>query len=256
MEFATELKACLLSLHAKVTPDSITNLMSDQVLVETPMISAVGRKPLIQAFYDYIQHPAYRGYQLDQIIEQEHAIRVIGKIKALSEANKAGAYIETTLLFNHFLLFLFDGPKTVEHLTHVILHTDFYSSPLFQETLPQTHPDHKTLIKELTQIAANQFNQRLTSTHLTLREIQCLSLYIHCKSTKEIAPVLSVSHRTVETHINNILRKLGCVTKSRLFKLAHDEGCIPLLYQLQNSLVDYSQHNKSQRHETVLLEAV
>jgi DNA-binding CsgD family transcriptional regulator len=247
MEFATELKACLLSLHAKLSPESITNLLSDQVLVETPMMSAIGRKSLAQAF-DYIQHPAYRGYQLDQIIVQERTIRVLGKIKAHSESLplQSEPALENTVSFNHLLLFLFDGPKTTEHLTHVVLHTDFYSSPIFQSAAASpTNLDYKALLKELTQTAADQFNQPLSSTHLTLREIQCLSLYAHCKSTKEIGSILSISYRTVETHINNMLKKLGCVTKSKLFSLAHKHGCIPLLYQLQNSLLNYYQFNKS-----------
>ncbi len=47
---------------------------------------------------------------------------------------------------------------------------------------------------------------------LTIREFQCLKLLAHGKRTKEIASILKLSRRTVETYINSSKLKLSDVS--------------------------------------------
>ena len=54
---------------------------------------------------------------------------------------------------------------------------------------------------------------------LTARENDCVKLLILGKSLKEIASCLGLSPRTVEFHVNQIKKKTGCYSKSKLIQL-------------------------------------
>ncbi len=71
---------------------------------------------------------------------------------------------------------------------------------------------------------------------ITLREKQCLELMDKGYSLKEIGKELLLSHRTIETHINNIKHKTGYYYKHDLTKLYRDflSENIPILDYGQN----------------------
>lgn len=52
--------------------------------------------------------------------------------------------------------------------------------------------------------------------HFTEREFECVSYLTRGKTAEEIAIILSISKRTVETHIQNIKRKMNCYNQFRL----------------------------------------
>lgn len=54
------------------------------------------------------------------------------------------------------------------------------------------------------------------SQHLTLRESDCVKLLLKGHKFKEIANIMNLSPRTIETHINNIKTKLNCRDKAEL----------------------------------------
>lgn len=54
---------------------------------------------------------------------------------------------------------------------------------------------------------------------LTAREVECYFLLARGYRAKEIARVLSISHRTVEKHIENIKSKLQCNTLASIINL-------------------------------------
>lgn len=58
------------------------------------------------------------------------------------------------------------------------------------------------------------------SVGLTTREREILALVANGKVTKEIAEVLNISPRTVETHRVNIMRKLNAANTAELIKLS------------------------------------
>jgi DNA-binding NarL/FixJ family response regulator len=63
-------------------------------------------------------------------------------------------------------------------------------------------------------------------SRLSPRETQVLIRIAEGLASKEIAMQLQVSHRTVETHRTNLMRKLGVRKASELVRLAIREGLI------------------------------
>lgn len=66
------------------------------------------------------------------------------------------------------------------------------------------------------------------STRLTTREREVLQLFAEGKSTKEVAFLLSVSVKTIETHRVQIMRKLNIRSLAELTKYAIREGITTL----------------------------
>lgn len=66
------------------------------------------------------------------------------------------------------------------------------------------------------------------STRLTTREREVLQLFAEGKSTKEVAFLLSVSVKTIETHRIQIMRKLNIRSLAELTKYAIREGITTL----------------------------
>ena len=67
------------------------------------------------------------------------------------------------------------------------------------------------------------------TTDLTDRELQVFAGYARGKDVSEIADMLHISPRTVETHKRNIMRKLGVKNSFQLLKAAIREGIIEKL---------------------------
>lgn len=67
-----------------------------------------------------------------------------------------------------------------------------------------------------------------TYTELSEREMEILKLYAEGKSTREISEKLFISVKTVGTHKQHILEKLGLKTNADLVKYAIKEGLIQL----------------------------
>jgi DNA-binding CsgD family transcriptional regulator len=61
---------------------------------------------------------------------------------------------------------------------------------------------------------------------LTEREREVAALIAHGKSNQEIAARLIVTKRTVETHVANIMFKLGCTSRSRIAAWAVEMGLV------------------------------
>jgi non-specific serine/threonine protein kinase len=62
---------------------------------------------------------------------------------------------------------------------------------------------------------------------LTRRESEVAELVARGLTNREIAAQLYLSVRTVETHINHILTKLGLRTRTQLVARAHEGGLLP-----------------------------
>jgi DNA-binding NarL/FixJ family response regulator len=61
---------------------------------------------------------------------------------------------------------------------------------------------------------------------LTERELQIVRLIAQSKSNQEIGEMLVVTKRTVETHISNILSKLGFTSRGQIAAWAIRRGLI------------------------------
>ncbi len=79
----------------------------------------------------------------------------------------------------------------------------------------------KIMLKSYIKRATNE-DQPEDKTHaiLTSREIEILKLYVEGFINKEISDKLDISIRTVETHKNHIMRKLGLKSTVELVKFA------------------------------------
>jgi DNA-binding CsgD family transcriptional regulator len=59
---------------------------------------------------------------------------------------------------------------------------------------------------------------------LSKRELECLFLQLRGKTVKQIAEILDLSKRTVESYIDNLKAKLGCQNKAELLVAAMLKG--------------------------------
>jgi DNA-binding NarL/FixJ family response regulator len=78
----------------------------------------------------------------------------------------------------------------------------------FSQTALTSLPKEKPLLAR--RAVAEQFGG------LTERERQVATLIAQGRSNREIAETLVISYRTVETHIANIMFKLGCTARSQV----------------------------------------
>jgi NarL family two-component system response regulator LiaR len=86
----------------------------------------------------------------------------------------------------------------------------------------QLHPD---VMKKLMQRAtAPQTESDTASGDLTPRELEVLAQVAQGKSNREIALTLSISEKTVKTHVGNILSKLHLSDRTQAAIYAHKHG--------------------------------
>lgn len=65
--------------------------------------------------------------------------------------------------------------------------------------------------------------KRHTPVHLSEKQAACVRLLAEGKSSKEIAQVMNLSHRTIEDYIAQTAELLGCVSSKELIALYYDK---------------------------------
>jgi NarL family two-component system response regulator LiaR len=89
----------------------------------------------------------------------------------------------------------------------------------------QLHPD---ITKKLIHRVANSETESVSAPDdLTPRESEVLSLIAQGKSNREIALALSISEKTVKTHVGHILGKLGLADRTQAAIYAHKHSLAP-----------------------------
>jgi DNA-binding NarL/FixJ family response regulator len=76
--------------------------------------------------------------------------------------------------------------------------------------------------------AAAKLAEGVTRVQLTPREMSALRLMADGKSNKEIASDLSISERTVKTHLGHLFEKLGVTSRTEAIKVATRRGLVRL----------------------------
>lgn len=76
--------------------------------------------------------------------------------------------------------------------------------------------------------AAAKLAEGVTRVQLTPREMATLRLMADGKSNKEIARELSISERTVKTHLGHLFEKLGVTSRTEAVKVATRRGLVRL----------------------------
>ena len=76
--------------------------------------------------------------------------------------------------------------------------------------------------------AAAKLAERVTQVQLTPRELATLRLMADGHSNKEIASALSISERTVKTHLGHLFEKLGVTSRTEAVRVATRRGLVRL----------------------------
>jgi two-component system NarL family response regulator len=76
--------------------------------------------------------------------------------------------------------------------------------------------------------AAAKLAERVTQVQLTPRELSALRLMADGHSNKEIAAALSISERTVKTHLGHLFEKLGVTSRTEAVRVATRRGLVRL----------------------------
>jgi DNA-binding NarL/FixJ family response regulator len=76
--------------------------------------------------------------------------------------------------------------------------------------------------------AAAKLAEGVTRVQLTPREMTTLRLLADGKANKEIASDLSISERTVKTHLGHLFEKLGVTSRTEAIKIATKRGLVRL----------------------------
>lgn len=71
---------------------------------------------------------------------------------------------------------------------------------------------------------------KLGNEYLTKKEVNVLRLILLGKTSKQIAKILGISHRTIEEHTEKIKRKLQCSYKYEIHSIAVEHGITHLLW--------------------------
>jgi FixJ family two-component response regulator len=102
---------------------------------------------------------------------------------------------------------------------------DFLTKPVTREKLlASIRPAIIESKKKLSQAASVKEAQSLVNS-LTPREREVMVLAINGFPNKEIARLLSISHRTVEIHKSKIMHKTGAINLLDLASIAREGGC-------------------------------
>jgi two-component system nitrate/nitrite response regulator NarL len=122
------------------------------------------------------------------------------------------------------VLSMHDDPSVVKELLlanidSFVLKNDAHSSLL--RALDKVSSGKKYFSDEISEILVQQLNSPMEKSELSPRETEIIKLIVRDFSTKQIAEVLFISEKTVETHRKNILRKTDCSSLVSLVNYAH-----------------------------------
>lgn len=122
------------------------------------------------------------------------------------------------------VLSMHDDPSVVkdllkENIDSFVLKNDAHSSLLL--ALEKVSMGKKYFSDEISEILVRQINAPSDKNELSPRETEIIKLIVRDFSTKQIAEVLFISEKTVDTHRKNILRKTGCSSLVSLVNYAH-----------------------------------
>lgn len=115
-----------------------------------------------------------------------------------------------------------DIPKSVKAMKAGAV--DFLTKPVTRRDLLAALQAASREIARIETSAANRSQAQAQLVTLTERELQVTQLAILGHSNKEIARKLGISHRTIEIHKSNIMKKTGALNLLELARIAHDAG--------------------------------
>ena len=161
--------------------------------------------------------------EVEEIIDQSY-IEATKKIKAKFPETKViilSMYKESGLIksivdigADGYLIKNSDKNELMEAITRVASGQQYFSSDVTMSLLKKA--SHKT----------SQFKPDYRVSELTEREIEILILIAEGLSNKEIGEKLFISHRTVDSHRTNLMKKVGVNNIAGLIRFAIKTGFV------------------------------
>jgi DNA-binding CsgD family transcriptional regulator len=162
-----------------------------------------------------------------EMLNIEHGITIVDKLQAGIGFYNFGAHQGTPLLLNQYLNHIEDLHEFVSYFKETALDLLVKASKS-RFTLPTDKnikilllhnespvSNDKDLYKEHKSKLLVNADERI---FLTAKENECVEWYFKGKTSSEIAILMGISKRTVETHMEKIKRKLKC---SNMFQLGY-----------------------------------
>ena len=103
------------------------------------------------------------------------------------------------------------------------------ATPISTGVMKQSHFLNELHANKNVPLNVYRFASEYSSIGLTERESQCLYYFLHGKSAKEIAQLLFISNKTVESHIEKVKTKIGVSKKAELYDFAIANNLLKIL---------------------------
>lgn len=146
-------------------------------------------------------------------------------LNSFNEYNPTGKKVD----YRGVTIFQFEGQKIIRYRC-IINMLEIYDQLGF--FLEQESYDGQKLARRNHFLLLEKLRELTQSFHLSTREMECLSFFLHGWSAKQIGLHLNCSYRTVQNHISNAMDKLDCHSKSYLFDFLNSKRLIPLFEDL------------------------
>ncbi|MGA8164699.1 MAG: LuxR C-terminal-related transcriptional regulator [Waddliaceae bacterium] len=232
--------------NKKTEDPSLLNLFSENFIYRTIVGSRVGKESYHthgenwkHAFPDWV-------FTITHITEVKNAVMVECNCKGThlnlyKDTDKKDNIVSKTRFLNEFqmhqpskittvqsleAIYIF-GKSSVEHVW-ICGDEAFYRKQLRMGQHPGGGTASTSLCKNI--------NAQI-KTPLTKRELECLSLGFYCYTAKDIARMLGISHRTVETHHHQAYQKLGCSHRQQCLDLMSSLNLLPLFRELADFIL-------------------
>jgi DNA-binding CsgD family transcriptional regulator len=91
---------------------------------------------------------------------------------------------------------------------------------------------YHSLIRYLNNLTLGQHTVRFSP-----RQLECLSLWLHCKTINEIGTILTISSNSANTYLSLAKENLGCHSKSQVYQQLDQLGTMHLFRKLYKLLM-------------------
>lgn len=199
--------------------DIIDELLIDKTIVNTEFGKSIGTQGVKQNYKEWFEiFPDVQCEILDTVLCKDTVIfkfvqqaTHLGSLCGIAATGKK-VFIDTCAIYR------LNQGKIVDYfvasnLSGVLKQLDVNLSNNNKFFLPLTCAK-EVLLKELYSLDDVANNKKIK---LTLREIECLSLWLNGRSAKQIAQLLSFSFKTAQSYLAKVALKFDCRTRAEIF---------------------------------------
>ena len=208
----TEKYKVLLVDDHKILLEGTSHLLSSHELFKVEHTASDGQSALdLMKKYDY------------DVLVTDYELPDINGLQLVKAARAVAPEMKIIVLSMH------DDPSVVRELLEedidgFVLKNDTHLSLL--QALDKVVSGKKFFSDDIAEILVKQLSNPSKKTDLSPRETEILKLIAKDYSTRQIADILFISEKTVETHRKNILRKTNCATVVGLVNYAHEKNLV------------------------------